>query len=219
MIGPHRNESLQLAAASPRERPAWSDYAAHCEDRERGLRPQALAHLDRFLATARSWSFDDRREFVDWLCWRRAEHQRDGYGLIPYPLAEELVVPTLNEWTAQASSDASPHRLLGLFFAGTYYAGLRAGLCPTDDTLYSHLHAALRADPSDQLARIRLIELAIGGADYSCHYLPHFYIVDPDDDIAGLAEAAEHLARVRDEATAPGRDRSHLAANTHSNLN
>jgi hypothetical protein len=99
MIGIGQNECLRKVAAQASANEAWSDYAHYCRNREAGLRGLAFQHLEKFLRNAKSWSFDDRSVFVNWLCLRIAEFgESDSCGLIPQPLTEQLVVPTLLEW-------------------------------------------------------------------------------------------------------------------------
>jgi hypothetical protein len=199
VISSGQNQCLRDVAVLALNNAAWADYAAYCTDRERGLRRQAFRHLDRFLATARSWSFEVRKEFVNWLCLQLADYREtDGYGLIPQPLIDRLVISTLDEWANKESTDASPHRWMGLFFARAAYSAMRAGLWQSPRDAYSHLRAALDRDPNDQLARIRIIEMLIGDAEYSCHHLPDIYIGDPTADATRLAEATEHLVYVCD---------------------
>lgn len=199
MISSGQNECLRTVAALASNNAAWADYAAYCTDRERGLRRSAFQNLEQFLATARWWSFDDRRGFVNWLCLQLVEFREiDCYGLIPQPLVSQLIKPTLEEWANRDLADARPHRWLGLFFAGVAYSGVRAGLCQSPDDAYSHLRAALARCPNDQLARVRAIDILIGDAEYSCHHLPDYYIGDPADDATRLAEAKEHLTYVTD---------------------
>jgi hypothetical protein len=199
MISDRQNECLRAVADLAAQCASWTNYAAYCSDRERGLRRRAFEQLDVFLAASESWSFRDRKEFVDWVCQRRFDYRdAESYGLTPTPLVEKLVIPTLNEWKRNVPADAAPHRWLGLFFADVPHSVLRAGLCEVSDDAYLHLRAALVRDATDQLVRVRIVELLIGAAEYSCHHLPHFYIGDPAEDIARLAEAREHITHVRD---------------------
>lgn len=201
MIGIRQNECLRNVAGQASRNDAWTDYAQYCCDREGGLRRRAFQHLERFLGRAKSWSFDDRSEFANWLCLRIAEFgESDSCGLIPLPLAEQLVVPTLREWAAREATNSLPCRWLGMFFSGVVYPGLRAGLSKSADDAFSLLREALHRNPNDDVARIRLIEMIIGDAEFSCHHLPDYYIGEPKEDLAALAEAVELLFGVTDPA-------------------
>jgi hypothetical protein len=87
-----------------------------------------------------------------------------------------------------------------MFFSGVVYPVLQAGLSTGTNDAYSLLREALRRNPSDDLARVRLIELIIGDAEFSCHHLPHCYIGEPKDDVARLAEGAALLSGLADPA-------------------
>jgi hypothetical protein len=201
MIGIGQNECLRAITAEASAKEAWSAYARYCRDREAGLRRQAFQHLETFLASAKSWSFDQRSEFANWLCSRINEFgESDSCGLIPRPLAEQLVVPTLREWAARDTTDSIPCRWLGMFFSGVVYPGLRAGLSTGASDAYSLLREALRRNPNDDHARIRLIEMIVGDAGFSCHHLPHYYIGEPKEDFARTAEGIELLSGVVDAA-------------------
>jgi hypothetical protein len=199
MIGIGQNECLRTVAAQASASPTWSDYAQYCRDREGGLRRRAFQHLEKFLEGAKAWSFDDRSAFANWVCVRIAEFgESDSCGLVPQPLAEQLVVPTLREWVARETRNSIPCRWLGMFFSGVVYPGLRAGLSTGAVDAYSLLREALRRNPNDDLARVRLIEMIVGDAEFSCHHLPHYYIGEPKDDVARIAEAVELLPGVVD---------------------
>jgi len=201
MISAGQNECLRAVAAQASANEAWSEYAQYCRDRERGLRRRAFQHLETFLTSARAWSFDDRSAFANWVCLRITEFgESDSCGLVPQPLAAQLVVPTLREWAERETTDSIPYRWLGLYFSGVVYAGLRAGLTRGAVNAYSLLREALRRNPNDDLARIRLVEMVVGGAAFACHHLPHYFIGEPKEEMASIAEAAELLVGVVDSA-------------------
>jgi len=197
MISIGQNECLRKVAAQASENEAWREYALYCRDRELGLRRRAFQHLEKFLDSAKLWSFEDRSAFANWLCGRMAEFgDIDSYGLIPQPLAQQLVFPALREWATRETKSSIPYRWLGMFFSGVAYSSLRAGLSAAPDEASALLREALRRNPKDDLARMRLIEMIIGDAEFSCHHLPENYIGNPKLDLARLAEAAELLPDV-----------------------
>lgn len=201
MIGVGQNECLRIVATQASANEAWSEYAQYCRDREGGLRRRAFQHLKKFLETAKAWSFHDRSAFANWVCLRITEFgESDSCGLVPKPLAEQLVVPTLREWAGSETTNSTPCRWLGMFFSAVVYPGLRTGLTTGGDDAYSLLREALRRSPADRLARIRLIEMIVGDAEYSCHHLPHYYIGEPKDDLARITEAVELLSGVDEPA-------------------
>jgi hypothetical protein len=85
-----------------------------------------------------------------------------------------------------------------MYFSGVVYPVLRMGLSRVAVDSYSLLREALRRNPNDDLARISLIEMIVGDAEFSCHHLPHYYIGEPNDDLARIAEAVELLSGVVD---------------------
>jgi hypothetical protein len=201
MIGIGQDECLRNVAAQACANEAWSEYAQYCLDREGGLRRRAFQHLEKFLERGKAWSFHDRSSFANWLCDRITEFgDSDSCGLIPQPLAEQLVVPTLREWAARETTDSIPCRWLGMYFSGVVYPVLRAGLSRVAEDSYSLLREALRRNPNDDLARISLIVMIVGDAEFSCHHLPHYYIGEPEDDLGRVAEAVELLSSVVDPA-------------------
>jgi hypothetical protein len=46
------SEAMRLVASDAEREPAWYSYARYCRERERGLRKQALRHLETFVAGA-----------------------------------------------------------------------------------------------------------------------------------------------------------------------
>ncbi len=184
MIWDKENQSLRTVADSASRNKSWVDYAAYCADRERGLRRHAFQHLQRFVASARRWTFKERKYFVNWLCQQLV---KGGTGrLIPTPLINQLVTPTLEDWVKAEPMDATPRRWLGLYFA------------EGPDDKYSHLMAALARDPSDQLARICITGGLIENSEDSCNYLPHEFVGDPADDARRLRKARRHLVHIDD---------------------
>ena len=197
MISTGQNECLRKVGDQAASQESWKDYAVYCRSRESGLRHQAFQRLNNFLDTAISWSFHDRVSFVNWLCSRLYEFgESDGYGLIPQPLAERLIGPTLFEWADREATDPRPCRWLGMFFSGVVYPAVRAGLIHSANDAFTYLREALRREPNDQLARIRLIEMTVGNAEYSCHELPHGYIGEPAEDLLGVEEAKQLLTGI-----------------------
>jgi hypothetical protein len=166
-----RDESfraLRDVGAEAAKSPAWADYAAYCIQLEQGLRQPALAILDRFIRNIQAASFADRKSFVSWLM-HQSELGTTAASLIPHPLRKRLVDPTLAEWKDIEPLSSEPHRWLGG---------------------YEHLKAALRLDPTDEIARCKFVECIIDGVGYSAHELPHGYLGDPRGDLALLTEAA-----------------------------
>ena len=107
-------KTLRQVAADARTVPLWSDYAAFCEQYERGLRTQEFAMLEAFITKLEHARFADRRAFVSWLA-QQAEGRQGRQMLIPHQLQTRLMEPTLLEWTMLEPGCAEPHLWLGRY--------------------------------------------------------------------------------------------------------
>ena len=177
--------TLKDVAAKARQTSAWSDYADFCDRSEQGLRAEAFAILDRFIASMERAPFAERRTFVSWLS-RQADHRKGRHMLVPHPLQIRLVEPTLLEWTLAEPTCAEPH----VWLSG-----------------YDHLKLALKLDPDNQLARRKLIIVVLRRVVFDGHEIPVGYLGDAERDLAALKEADELLKGLLDE-----NDRSNLCA-------
>ena len=116
-----------------------------------------------------------------------------GSGLLPDPLLQRLVLPTLNEWKDESVNLAASHRWLGVLTSAAGYQAMRSGLhAPTSDS-QAFLARAIEIDPADQIALARLIEYKIGVLDFHAHHLPERYLGDPDADLR-VAQELEQLS-------------------------
>ena len=169
--------SLTEAASRASNFPAWTEYARFCELLDRGVRKEALAHLAVFVEQAVTWPFAEKKEFISWLYPFIQEHN-DTCLLIPHPLYEEFVKPTLLEWIEREPITAEPRRWLGT---------------------PEHLKEAVRLDPSDEIARSRLTETVINWVAYSIHELPYGYLGDVIEDLQILKELESIIAEIANE--------------------
>jgi hypothetical protein len=136
--------------------PAWNEYAEFCSLLEKGLRKDALKHLAAFIEAATKWSSPEKKKFVSWLYHFAHEHP-DSYLLMPQSLYKDFLHPTLFEWAEREPDNGEPHRWLG----GR-----------------EHLKKAIRLDPTDEIARRRLVETTLLGVSYSIHELPDTVILE-----------------------------------------
>jgi hypothetical protein len=174
--------SLAEAASYASAIPAWNEYARFCELLARGLRKDALAHLVTFTKQATDWPFPQKKEFISWL-YHFAQQHADTYLLIPHPLYEEFIKPTLEGWIEREPDNGEPHRWLGTA---------------------EHLKEAIRLNPTDEIARSRLAETVINWAAYSIHELPYGYIGDANEDLQMLNEVETVITEISDEAKRSG---------------
>jgi hypothetical protein len=178
--------ALIFLAAEAKKEDLWLDFSRFCELRGQGVRAAAMEHLDKFAQAAASWSFEKRRTFSQWVLWRSRKFQDDRV-VLPHPLRERLIVPTLRIWCDTLPSEAEPHLWLGL---------LRC------DDPSNHLDQALNLDPSCELARRTLTNWIISDIDYNQHELPSFYINDPASDLKELEKASKLASASTAEAWA-----------------
>ena len=162
-------KTLKELSATAAKVPEWADYATFCSQYEHGLRTQAFGILETFISKLERLSFSDRRRFVSWLL-AATDGAPGQHMAVPHPLKIRIVEPTLVEWTAVEPHCSEPHRWLGG---------------------YEHLRCAVETDPTDEVARRKLIGLILGNVDYSTHELPRGYMGEPNHDLASLREAEE----------------------------
>jgi hypothetical protein len=162
---------LDVAAAA-------ESAASYCRLRERGLRNDAFAHLREFIREAQQWSLPERARFADWILSLQRSHPQI-YDLIPYPLQQDLIEPTLRDWCRAEPMHPVRYRWLG-----------------TDEDL----RRAVELDPAEQVARQLFIERVAGAVDFSIHELSsgYEYLGDPEDDLRQLREAEEMLQGIKD---------------------
>ena len=186
----HEFDELLLIASDADERAAWQEFGRYCVLRATGVRKPALQALDRFLQQATGWPFVERLAFVRWLMAGTARFPRysslssQSALLIPQPLRDRLLIPTITEWSEQAPQDHEPFLWLGLL---------------------GHGHArdqfarALALDPACEKARRMLVDWMLDPINYNQHELPSFYIHDPREDLEDLQEAL-HIATSSSDA-------------------
>lgn len=167
-------EALAEAAEAAQSDSAWEGYADYCRLREQGLRKPSLRRLDAFIAALAPAPFERRIPFVRWVLLEAKRGDHPGYGmlLLPHPLVERFVVPTLLEWAEREPKAAEPEFWLGHMLNST-----------------EHYRRAVTLDPSHTEARARLAHHLLGFAAYSTHELPRGYIGEPEEGLAALDEA------------------------------
>lgn len=136
--------ALQRAAADAAGDPALEEYATYCRLREKGLRRQALSHVERLASSLADAAFPRRLAFVSWVLAESlaGESTSDGLLLLPHPLRRRLVEPTLLDWTRWRSDVPEPHFWLGMMALG--HGSGRV----FPDAAVRHFRDALHRDPS-----------------------------------------------------------------------
>ena len=164
-------EGLISVADSISGEPEWSDFAAYCRLRERGLRKDALASIDRFMKLALSWPVPERRRFVTWL-YDTQQSVPQVHQLVIQPLRCRFALPTLEAWSLSEPSNSVVWRLLGTATANT-----------------EHFGTALDLDPADNYSRFQIILRLLQNVSHQCHHLPDYFIGEPVEALQDLATA------------------------------
>jgi hypothetical protein len=164
------------------------------------MRSVAFQHLSAFTSVICSASLASRREFVDWLCEQSWQHRSADAGPLPEPLLRRVVRPTLEEWRNSEPTQSAPCRWSGVLLSAVGYQSMRAGfLVPTSEA-QDFLTRAIKIDPADQIALVRLVECKIGVLNFQAHHLPEGYLGNPEVDLQLTEEAQSLCQRMRDDS-------------------
>lgn len=172
-------KTLTEAANYASAMPVWAEYGKFCELLEKGLRKDAFAHLESFIESAAKWSLSEKKKFVSWLYSFAYACRDDSYLLIPYPLRVNFLEPTLAEWIVHEPESGEPHRWLGTL---------------------DHLDAAIRLDPTDEIARERMASHICGGVGNALSYLScsKYYAGNPYEDLQALERVEALIEELSD---------------------
>lgn len=174
------------------DRQAWDAYLESLTLRERGLRRQSLAALQRLIGRSKSWTTQERRAFVLALVSSLDTSKLTSpwpttsffdAEAVAFPLLAELLYPTFRQWAETEPLDARPLLWLGLLH--------RLEIDEEEPELY--LRRALERDPTLVLARLALVAHIRSGVDYNQHELPEAYLGSPALDLKRIDEALRLL--------------------------
>lgn len=168
-------EGLIAVADSIADQPQWILFAQFCRLREKGLRPQSLQAIAELIDEAAGWTDHARRQFTHWI-YSTSVRNPEVHQLVPTPLNQQLLIPTLQEWAASEPSNATPERWLGFATAD-----------------HQHFSNALSLDSTDDVSRYRLVSRDLADVDHQCHHLPEYFIGEIDTAIT-LLDRAKALA-------------------------
>lgn len=120
MIARSQNAACLAVAEEADKLPAWKNYARYCSLREQGLRKQAFASLDLFIAEAMQWDFESQKAFVLWLCRKMDTVEDADYGPFPAPLRSKLFMQFFDEWLRRDRENDEACALRARYFASAY---------------------------------------------------------------------------------------------------
>ncbi|MCP8462806.1 hypothetical protein NK553_02470 [Pseudomonas sp. ZM23] len=172
-------EGLERLADELASLPGLQALADYARARSQGRRREAFAALDGFLRNAPPPESLPARE-LSLLILTLHGQTREAHQFLAQPLLSRFLLPALRAW---ADSEPTAHAPLHWL-----------GLLQNDGDL---LRRALSACPDDVAVRCRLIDFALGAADYATHHLNEgFFIGEP----AGARQALELAAQLIAEA-------------------
>ncbi|MBD9677569.1 hypothetical protein IB274_12730 [Pseudomonas sp. PDM18] len=172
-------EGLERLADELAGLPGLQALADYARARSRGVRREAFAALEGFLRNAPAPDSQSARELSLQILTLHSQ-TREAHQFLAQPLLARFLFPTLQAWIDSEPTAHAPLRWLGLL--------------QNDGDL---LRRALAARPEDVAVRFRLIDFALGAADYATHHLDEgFFIGEP----AEAREALDLAARLINEA-------------------
>jgi hypothetical protein len=173
-------KTLTEAADQASAVPAWAEYAHFCERLEKGLRQDAFGHLKSFIETAAEWPLSEKKRFVSWLYHFAAERPDDSFLLMPHPLRLKFLEPALAEWIVREPESGEPHRWISTI---------------------DHLEEAIRLEPTDEIARERMVKLILGGVDSAQNHLLccNHYAGNAEEDLQALEKVEPHIEAISNE--------------------
>lgn len=167
-------ENLSLLKQRVAEVPELQDYHRYIDLLSRGLRKDALKHIEDLLSILRTLPKLRQQFLASFLC--RETQIQSSHKLLPEPLYRRFVVPVIEEWKSVEPSNPEPLRWTGNM----------------DDLI-----RAVELDPTCDQTRRRLILRILGFVGMSTHELPAGYLgeVENDYDLLRVAKREAQLLR------------------------
>lgn len=165
-------EGLAQVVAYLSDKPLLAKYRDYCTNRAQGMRREAIHSLKGFLNETAKWTFEERKDFVDWLLWihHSLPHISD---LLPNQLLLSLIEPTLAEWMIAEPENGCPYRWSG---------GIE------------NLRKAISLDRNDDIAKIKFGKIILNDSGYSIQELPEGYLGNPREDLEEVTEAIGYVS-------------------------
>lgn len=154
------------------DKPLLHKYRDYCTFREKGMRKEAFHSLKGFLNETAKWTFEERKDFVDWILWihNSLPHIPD---LLPNQMLLALIEPTLAEWMITEPGNGCPYRWSG---------GIE------------NLRKAIALDGNDDIAKLKFGKIILNDSNYSVHELPEGYLGNPREDLEEVTEAIGYVS-------------------------
>ena len=157
--------------------PHWLGYTQYCVAKEKGLRKQAMQIMEEFIRSMNQKPIRVRIDFTHWIEEMQFKYN-DSVGLIPYPLHEEIIAPTLEAWKKKEPQDPVPYRWIN-----------------TEESLLK----AIELDPNEQISKYRLFQKIIFEVWQNQHELEdQLYIGDSKKDRRRLQVLKEKIRGIQE---------------------
>lgn len=171
--------------------PEYSLLAEYLELKEKGLRKQSLAKLNQFVAVARLYDAQKRRDLVRLVCQKKLEWRSLDRGPFhsdsifdSYPLTTVIMVPTLDEWIEDEPQNPEPLKWKGIFYEPGNH--------------WSSLQKSFEFDPNDEVVARHLIRRYWSHLDETDD-LPMDYLGDPVNDLALIGQMERCVKQLKDD--------------------
>lgn len=175
--GEDDHDALQWLSNECSKVSSWNIFSEYCDLREKGFRKESLNRLNEFIQQTHHWAESERREFTR-VAVDASRRRPFSAAVLPQPLREEVVQPTLDHWIAQEPDNPEPLRL----------RGGREDLCK-----------ALDLDPSHQDTVLRVARFMEGDIYFACHESEIGIIGEAELVLSMIEEYQEVLSLIEDE--------------------
>jgi len=161
-------------------------FSEYCDLLNKGLRKEALKHLNSFIELTNNWDYKGRTTFCNFL-FSLSQTDNDLDIVLSRNLNEKLIKPTLIEMTLSEPNNYLPFKWYGEYFNNTLF-----------------LKKAYNLKPEDKSIRILLLNRLENDLSLSTHHLPDTYLGDYLEDISNINLAFSILSSIEDKSLVEG---------------